>query len=155
MPGDLTWLVGKQLIEASKKDFTWFFVFSDGGSIATESFWRLLASRGIEATTTDDGQLFGLKEPLDASERVLAATQEKKILEIQIAQRTSDLSLVFEKGVRIDFLNLSCGYESWRAKHGSEEVICMGGGQLSIHSNEKEANQSAQTTPGSCAPLRV
>jgi hypothetical protein len=138
MPADLTWLIGKRLLEVAKMDFTWSFVFSDGGSIATESDWRLLASRGIEATSSDDGQLFGLKAPLDASERVLTATQGKKILEIRLAPRTSDLSLVFEEDVRVDFLNLSCGYESWRAGHGTEEVICMGGGQLSIHSNEKK-----------------
>ena len=138
MSADLTWLVGKRLLEVAKTDFTWSFVFSDGGSIATESDWRLLAARGIEATSSDDGQLFGLKAPLVASERVLTATREKKILEIQLAERTSDLSLVFEKDVRVDFLHLSCGYESWRALHGTEEIVCMGGGQLSIHSNEKK-----------------
>jgi len=29
---------------------------------------------------------------------------------------------------KIEFMNVSCGYESWRTVHGEQEVICIGGG---------------------------
>ena len=138
MPADLTWLVGKRLVEAAKKDYSWFFTFAEGGSIVTESGWRLVTKKGIDVASEDHGQLFGLKEPVDAAARVLIATKEKKILDFRIAERTSDLVVRFEDEVSLEFLNLSCGYESWRAQHDAEEVICMGGGQLAIFPNEKK-----------------
>jgi hypothetical protein len=138
MPADLTWLVGKRLVETAKKDYSWFFTFTDGGSIVTESGWRLVTKEGIRVASDDHGQIFGLKEPVDAGARLLAATKAKKVLEFRIADRTSDLTLRFEEEVWLEFLNLSCGYESWRAQHGSEEVICMGGGQIAIQTNEKK-----------------
>ena len=140
MPVDLTWFVGKQLVDATKKDFSWSFVFSDGGSVITESVWRLVTNEGIGVASEDHGQTFGLKGPVDAGVSVLAATKEKKILQVRIAERTSDLLVLFGQDVSLEFLNLSCGYESWRAGRGSEEVVCMGGGQLAIHSNEKKGS---------------
>jgi hypothetical protein len=77
---------------------------------------------------------------VDAGACVLAATKEKKILQVRVAERTSDLLMLFEQDVSLEFLNLSCGYESWRAGRSSEEVISMGGGQLAIHSNEKKGS---------------
>ena len=138
MPTDLTWLVGKRLVETAKVDYSWHFAFSDGGSIVTESAWRMITGKGIEVASEDHGHLFGLKEPVDAVARVLTATKEKKILEVWIAERTSDLVVRFEDEVSLEFLNLSCGNESWRAYHEGDEVICMGGGQLAIFPNEKK-----------------
>ena len=138
MPADLTWLVGKRLVEAAKKDDSWFFIFTDGGRIVTESGWRLVTKKGIDVASDDHGHFFGLKEPVNAGTRVLTATKEKKILEFQIAERTSDLSVKFEDEVSLECLNLSCGYESWRAQHGAGEIICLGGGQLAIFPNEKK-----------------
>jgi hypothetical protein len=146
MSTDLSWLAGKRLVEAAKKDWTWFFTFADGGSIATESDWRLVTKSGIEVASEDHGQIFGLKAPVDAGERVITATKNKKIIDYRIAERTSDLVVRFEDDVSLEFLNLSCGYESWRAQHDEEEVICMGGGQLAIFPKEKEANQAPEPT---------
>jgi hypothetical protein len=137
MPADLTWLVGKRLREVAKKDYSWFFWFAAGGTIVTESDWRLVTNKGIEVASEDHGQLFGLKEPVDASARVAVAVKEKEVVAFRIADRTSDLSLTFEGEVYLEFLNLSCGYESWRAQHGVAEVICMGGGQLAFFHDGK------------------
>ncbi len=146
MPADLTWLIGKRLAQVTKQDFTWFFTFQDGGRVLTESGWRLVTRTGIDVTSEDHDQMFGLKEPVDASARVIAATEEKKILGFRLAERTSDLAVTFEDEVLVEFLNLSCGYESWRAYHGSEEVICMGGGGVAHFSNKRAANQTPELT---------
>jgi len=149
MPADLTWLIGKRLLEVAKQDFTWFFTFQDSDRILTESAWRLVTKTGIGVTAEDHGQMFGLKEPVDAAACVIAATKEKKIIAFRLAERTSDLVLSFEDEVSIEFLNLSCSYESWRAYHDAEEVICMGGGELAHFSNKKEANQLPEPTTAS------
>lgn len=137
MSADLTWLVGKKLEKSEKKDYSWFFTFSEDGSIATESPWRLITNEGVRVTSEDHDQLFGLKEPVDATVRVLAATTGKKVLAYRVAERSSDLIVTFENGVHIEFLNLSCGYEAWRTSHPSGEVICLGGGKLAIFKNQK------------------
>jgi len=136
MPTDLKWLLGARLDDAARQDFTWWFLFSGGGTITTDAFWRLVTLSGITASASDEGHTFGLGVPFDSITKALDATKEKTITGVRIAERTSDLSLTFEGGVQLDFLNLSSGFESWHAKHDSEEIICMGGGQLSLHSNE-------------------
>lgn len=151
---NLTWLVGKRLKEAAKQDYTWSFTFPDGGWIVTESGWRLVTADGIAVTSEDHGHVFGLPSPVDAGSRVHLAVGAKKIEAIRIADRTSDLILEFEDGVSLEFLNLSCGYESWRAQHDSEEVICMGGGQLATFSNRKKGDPVGTDNSGA-APRRV
>jgi hypothetical protein len=98
--------------------------------VVTESAWRLILKNGIRVTSEDHGQLFGHSEPVDAVARVLTATKGKRIAEGRIAESTSDLVLRFEDGVRLEFLNLSCGYEAWRATFETEDVISLGGGAL-------------------------
>lgn len=39
--------------------------------------------------------------------------------------------LSFENGAQLEFLNPSCGYESWAIVHGKDNYICMGGGGFS------------------------
>ncbi len=136
MPKDLKWLLGARLDDAARRDFTWWFLFSGGGIVTTDAFWRLVTPSGITATASDEGHTFGLGAPIDSITRALDATKEKTITSVRIAEHTSDLLLTFEGGVQLEFLNLSSGFESWRAKHDSEEIICMGGGQLSLRSHE-------------------
>ena len=138
MPPDFTWMVGQRLDDAARQNFTWWFVLADGSSITTDAFWRLVTPNGIEASASDDGQTFGKHTSFDSITRALEATKEKKIVGVRVAEHTSDLVLTFESDIRLDFLNLSSGYESWRVQHGSQDVICMGGGRLSIKSNEKQ-----------------
>ncbi len=137
MPAELPWLEERRLISAAKQDFTWSFTFSDGATISTESGWRLITSEGVRVTSQDHGQRFGLPEPIDALARVVAATEGKKVRKCRLAERTSDLALDFEGEVTLQFLNLSCGFESWKAHYRSETIICMGGGEIAFLSDEK------------------
>jgi predicted flavoprotein YhiN len=130
MTAAISWLVGRTLAEVEQREFSWSFAFSGGGCVVTESAWRLITKDGISVTSEDHGQMFGLKSPVDAIARLLATTKEKKIQESRVVENTSDLVLRFEDGVRLEFLNLSCGYEAWRATLGTDDVICLGGGAL-------------------------
>jgi hypothetical protein len=49
---------------------------------------------------------------------------------VELRENTGDLLVRFNNGASLEFLNVSCGYESWRTVHGSQEVICKGGGRL-------------------------
>jgi hypothetical protein len=132
MGTNLTWLIGKRLGDVAKNDWSWFFRFGDGGTIATEEGWRLVTEKGVEVAAEDHGKIFGLKVPVDAGARVIAATNARNVVEFRVIERTSDLIVRFEGGVTLEFLNLSCGYESWRAEHDGNMVVCQGGGQLTI-----------------------
>lgn len=131
-------MVGQQLYDGARQDFTWWFTLADGSSITTDAFWRLVSPHGIEASTSDDGHTFGKHTSVNCIDRALEVTKGKKIVDVRVAEHTSDLVLTFESGIRLDFLTLSSGYESWRVQHRSHGVICMGGGQLWINSNEKQ-----------------
>lgn len=136
--GDLKWLVGKRLLNVTKQDHTWSFAFDDGDWVCTESCWRLVTVDGLCVASGDHGHVFGLISPIDAAERAEVAVGSKKIRSVRVADRTSDLIIEFEDGIFLEFLSLSCGYESWHARHGSDDVICMGGGHLATCSHEKK-----------------
>jgi hypothetical protein len=131
MNSELDWLIGQSLAKVEKKDFSWFFAFSDAGSITTESFWRLLDLRRLVVADGDHDQLFGLKEPVDATKRVMEAVGAKKIISYSLSKICSDLILCFENKIELQFFNTSGGYESWRAEFDGIQIVSAGGGRLS------------------------
>ena len=131
MNPNLDWLLNQRLVKVEKKDFTWFFTFAEGGSIATESFWRLVTPERLAVASEDHGQLFGLKEPVDAAKLVMSAIEGKTIIDYSCSDACSDLILCFECKIQLQFLTTSGGYESWRAINNNVGVFCCGGGRLS------------------------
>ncbi|MGI8965775.1 MAG: hypothetical protein ACR2H1_06760 [Limisphaerales bacterium] len=127
----LDWLKGRSVTKVEKKDFSWFFTFVQGGSIATESFWRLITPERLAVASGDHGQLFGLKEPVDAAKCVMSAIEGKTIIDYSCSDVCSDLILCFENEIQLQFLTTSGGYESWRAIDNNVGVFCCGGGRLS------------------------
>ncbi len=129
---DLTWLVGRQVSSVEKKDYSWFFGFDDGSSIATESFWRVVTARGVEVTSEDHEHQFGLPAPMNAADVVKAKIGVETVDRFTFDECTGDLSLHFGNTTTLQFVTVSCGYEGWRALHGSQQVICKGGGGLTV-----------------------
>ena len=127
---DMAWLVGRKIASIEKLDFSWFFVFDDGSSIGTESPWRLLSTNGIVASSEDDGHSFGLPAPVNAAERAIEIVLQNHISGFELRERTADLIIYLANNTAIEVLNLSCGYDGWRAVHGKHEVFCLGGGRL-------------------------
>ena len=140
MKPHLTWLSGLRITEVVRTDFTWSFVLDDGSAISTESAWRLLSSSEILVTSEDDGHIFGLHVPVNAAERVTSAVANSAIGVVELRENTGDLLVKFSNGTFLEFLNLSCGYESWRTAHGPQQIISMGGGRL----RELNANQLSE-----------
>ena len=123
-------LVGQRLEHLEKKDYTWFFTFSDQTKIATEAQWRFIDSERIVVSSDDHGHPFGLPAPVDAVEWVLERIGGKPIVVASIASKTGDLSIEFEGGYCLEFLQLSGGYESWRLDVDGTQTICTGGGEI-------------------------
>jgi len=132
---DMNWMIGRRIKEMGKQDYTWFFFFDGGGSITTESTWRLVTAEGIKVTSEDHGHQFALPSPLDAVDVIRKAIGQQTIEQYRLDPRTGDLSLVFDNSTELQFLNLSLGYESWHIVHGAQEIICLGGGR--VHELEK------------------
>jgi hypothetical protein len=112
------------------QDYTWFFDFDGGGSITTESTWRLVTTDGIKATSEDHGHKFGLQVPVDTIEVLKKTIGQQTIQQYKLDTTTGDLLLLFGSKCELQFLTLSSGYESWHIVHGAQEVVCMGGGKL-------------------------
>jgi|GEM_PF-1426077 len=121
-------LIGLSLQSLDKRDDSWFFIFADGLSIVTESPWRFVTAEGICVTSEDHGHPFGLPAPVDAAARMLSGTAEQTILSAAIDPLIGDLTIEFTNQIYLQFLQLSCGYESWRFYAAGTQTICMGGG---------------------------
>jgi len=123
-------LIGRQLLSVEKKDYTWFFGFGDGTSLATESPWRLIDQNRIVVGSEDHDQQFGRPAPLDATREVLSCAGGLRVEAASIAAGSGDLSIRFCGGTYLQLLQLSVGFESWRLSTEGGEIICTGGGNI-------------------------
>ena len=123
-------LIGQQLLSVEKADYTWLFKFTDDIVVATESIWRLIDEDCIVVASEDHGHAFGLPEPVDAVERVLARTVGRSVEAAGVSRTSGDLTIKFGKQAHLQLLQVSCGYESWRLCVDGSETICAGGGAI-------------------------
>ncbi len=123
-------LIGECLRSVEKKDYTWFFDCADDIAISTESPWRFMSAKGIIVTSEDHGHQFGRPAPVDAAERVFARVAGQAVVAASIIRPTGDLSIEFDQRCRLEFLQMPCGYESWRLSIRGSEIICTGGGDI-------------------------
>ena len=129
-PVDLTPLSGLSIETLEKLDYTWQFIFADKIWIGTESLWRFITEHRVYVSSTDHGHLFGLNKPVDAAERVLQKLADQTIVKAEYNADTGDLFLDFSGDQYLQFLQDSCGYESWRLTINEFEHICLGGGRI-------------------------
>jgi hypothetical protein len=117
------------LKSVEKKDYSWFFVFTNEISMVTESPWRFLNTDRIIVTSEDHGHQFGLPAPVDAAARVLAGVSDNVVVATSISQPAADLIIDFGDH-QLEFLQMSSGYEAWRLYVHGDETICTGGGDI-------------------------
>lgn len=96
--------------------------------------WRVVTADGIAHGDEDDGQQFGLPQPVDGEAQTNDFLQGQRLTSVEIDGLTADLRLVFDGGARLDFFNNSAGYEGWQASvlAGGKGLvfIALGGGKL-------------------------
>jgi hypothetical protein len=126
---DLNPLIGQSISALEKNDYTWCFSLSGRDLISTEQGWRMVTADGILVASGDHAQRFGLPSPLNAAELLKNNLKSALITEASHDFQTGDLFLRFPDQKYIQFLQMSCGYESWRLQIKGREFICMGGGK--------------------------
>jgi hypothetical protein len=134
---DLKPLVGQTVVSVEKIDYSWFFTFSGGDSLATQASWRLVGSKGLIVTSEDHAQQFGLPEPVNAAKILTDDLHSTPITDANYDSRTGDLFLNFCDQKYIQFLQMSFGYESWKLRIGRKEFICLGSGSYAEFEEDK------------------
>jgi hypothetical protein len=122
--------VGASLRSLEKSGFSWFFKFDEPLSIATESSWRFITPERIEVTSEDHGYPFGLPQPVDAIERVMSRLSGVQVQSVSCDATTGARSVFFGEKLYLQFLQMSCGYESWRVHSKLGLSFCLGGGEI-------------------------
>src|SRR5712691_600922 len=138
MPDDFKSFIRQSLQRVEKKDYTWFFIFGDSLHVDTESPWRLVTADGIAVTSEDHKQQFGLPEPVDAAERVTSQLATLQVQSVACDAKTGDFFISFAERLYLHFLQMSCGYESWRITTTRGQSICMGGGEIAFFPTVKK-----------------
>jgi hypothetical protein len=129
-------LVGTALVSVERIDSSWFFRFGTDITVATETLWRLSSDGRIFVTSEDHGHAFGLPGPVDAIARLLPRLRGRIVTAASIAASSGDLVIELGEQTQMQFLQTSCGYESWRLYVRGNETICMGGGEI-VHRRDQ------------------
>jgi hypothetical protein len=120
----------------TKREFDWVFDFGDGCAIAVSSPWRIVAGNRIAHADTDDGQWFGLAQPVDGQARANKLLEKLNVMDVEIIASTADVKVVFADETQIQIFNHSSGYEGWEASYREDgrgaSIIGLGGGDLAI-----------------------
>lgn len=128
-------LVGRKC-QVGRVESRWAFDFGDGCELLVGCPWRLVSTAGIAVTSSDDGQWFGLSEPIDSSAKVAAILETAVVTSAAVNGATADLCLWFSNETRLEVINHSSGYEAWEAHSGAGDkgatIIGLGGGGLAI-----------------------
>lgn len=94
--------------------------------------WRLLSQGAIVYGGDDDGQQFGLPEPIDGVKKTTKLLAASLVVSLNVREACSDLSLTFKNGVVLEAFNGSSGYEGWTCSGAEGTVVAQGGGTLSV-----------------------
>jgi hypothetical protein len=141
-------LVGRGC-QIERRAADWAFSFEDAGHLNTDSPWRLVVEERIAVADEDDGQMFGLGQPVDATGRANALLAAEQVATVQVDRVTADIRILFESGLRLDIFNISSGHEAWQAKfpRGDQTVtlVGMGGGRVAFFIAQTDAPPQIMT----------
>jgi len=99
---------------------------SGGYRIQIEGLWRLLSGGALALTSEDDGQRFGVQQPVDAIDELSSALVGRTVDSIGVIPGTADLTLGFGPNV-LQAISNSAGYEAWQIE-GPEGTVAVGQG---------------------------
>jgi hypothetical protein len=91
----------------------WVFQFGSDVVLSTQSQWRVLSQEAILLASGDDGQRYGLPNPVDAQASVRELLENRVVAKVDVDQASADLTLHFDNGTVLQIVNLSSGYEAW------------------------------------------
>lgn len=117
-------------VHVKRREADWVFNFGDTFSLTVEASWRIRDTKMILLTNTDDGQQFGLPAPVDAEKRANEIMVGAVVHAFDYDASTADLKFELSKGLIIEILTNSGGYESWQAYKGGNLLAVGGNGGL-------------------------
>ncbi|MEW6026769.1 MAG: hypothetical protein AB1599_05715 [Planctomycetota bacterium] len=125
MQVDKSLFIGKTVtkIELDKETQEWVFDFSNDINLRVSTPWRIINDKEILRTSGDEGQIYGLPEPVNVGKNVMDLLKGKKITNFNADPITTDLTFEFDGNLKIQTFNDS-GYEPWIiwSKNGVEYV---------------------------------
>lgn len=120
-------------LDVSAAPYQWIFRFERAITLNVESFWRVIEAGRVLVTSMDEGQLFGLAQPVDAGQRCRDALGTSEVQSAVYDSVTGDLTLGFSDELRLEAIVTSSGYESWTLSDGRGNVLVgCGGGEVAI-----------------------
>jgi hypothetical protein len=132
-------LSGRQC-KVERREADWNFSFGKGLNIGASVPWRVVTPEGIGHGGDDDGQRFGLPQPVDGEAKANELLGQQSVVTVEADEVTADLRITFEGGLRLDLFNQSAGYEGWQAHLDQGEgqplvVVALGGGGFTTFLN--------------------
>ena len=119
-----------------RHEYSWSFAFQNLCTISVSCPWRLIQSGAVMLSDGDDGQQYGLPQPVDCEVRANLLLGDAQLAKLQLIEASSDLVAVFDNDLRLETFTNSIGYEGWQANFCGQEgislIVGMGGGGLSI-----------------------
>jgi hypothetical protein len=131
IPASLASLKGSKLVEVTVEGHVWWFRFDPAFTLNVECVWRVADGERIVVTGEDHSQMFGLPQPVDATERVRQTVGTNPVVDVALRSISSDLVITFSNGATLEAISNSSGYENWNffAADGREGRV-LGGGIL-------------------------
>ena len=130
---DKSLFIGKIVkeIRLDKEAQEWVFNFSDDVFVRISTPWRIINNEQILQTSGDEGQIYGLPQPVNVSKNVMNILKDKKITGFANDTITADLTFEFEGNLKIQTFGDSAGYEPWKMyfKNGLE-YVAQGSGKI-------------------------
>lgn len=138
---DLHWLLGRSVAAYSfSEPDLWVLSLSGGGSISTESVWRLLTLDGMAVSSADHGHPLGLPAPVDAAALAMLVTSTSPIVAARVDPRAPDLIVQFENKSVLQVLATSTGYECWQ--------VCDPSGACTVVDGHRNASTWTEARKG-------
>jgi hypothetical protein len=110
----------------------WQFHFGSA-TLLIECPWRAVRKGVIALGADDNGQKFGLPEPVSVLQEFPKLVRNMVVTDVRVDNETADLSVHFGDELRLDAFNDSSGYEGWNyTDTKGVTVIATGGGELAI-----------------------
>jgi Family of unknown function (DUF6188) len=124
-------IVGRKLSALDKLEFSWSFQFEDVATLMVGCSWRILSERRVALTSLDDGQQFGLPNPIDAHVQSKQLLLDRVVRKATARGDTGDLAIDFGDSFVLEVLIDSSGYEAWQlSTPRGATLVATGGGKL-------------------------
>ena len=123
-------------VSYDKDGDSWRFSFSDNINFIAQTIWRVLKNKKIQWVSLDNGQQFGLPNPINLIDKLTSELKGKHLLEIIVKPNTADLLLNLTDNLQIEIFISSSGYESYNFSINKKNYIGMGSGEIAIYENQ-------------------